>query len=43
MAKPFRADFAKVGYLTPPRWSYRNHWWVSHNPSPPTARAASTA
>ncbi len=27
-----RAKFAKAGYATLPGWSYRNMWWVSHNP-----------
>ena len=24
--------FAKAGYTTLSGWSYRNMWWVSHNP-----------
>lgn len=28
-----RELFAKAGYKTLPGWSYRNMWWVSHNPS----------
>jgi CubicO group peptidase (beta-lactamase class C family) len=27
-----RAKFAPAGYKTLPGWSYRNMWWVSHNP-----------
>ena len=27
-----RAQFARAGYQTLPGWSYRNMWWVSHNP-----------
>ena len=27
-----RALFAKAGYQLLPGWSYRNMWWVSHNP-----------
>lgn len=27
-----RDDFAKAGYTLLPGWSYRNMWWVSHNP-----------
>ena len=27
-----RAQFAKAGYALLPGWSYRNMWWVSHNP-----------
>ncbi|WP_294260308.1 serine hydrolase [uncultured Comamonas sp.] len=27
------AKFAKAGYATLPGWSYRNMWWVSHNPN----------
>lgn len=27
-----RAQFAKAGYQLLPGWSYRNMWWVSHNP-----------
>ncbi|MDH6591713.1 CubicO group peptidase (beta-lactamase class C family) [Variovorax sp. TBS-050B] len=27
-----RAKFAKGGYALLPGWSYRNMWWVSHNP-----------
>ncbi|PIF75406.1 hypothetical protein CLU95_2553 [Variovorax sp. 54] len=26
------AKFAKAGYALLPGWSYRNMWWVSHNP-----------
>lgn len=26
------AQFAPAGYTTLPGWSYRNMWWVSHNP-----------
>jgi CubicO group peptidase (beta-lactamase class C family) len=26
------AKFAPAGYATLPGWSYRNQWWVSHNP-----------
>jgi len=26
------ARFAPAGYVTLPGWSYRNMWWVSHNP-----------
>jgi len=26
------ADFAKAGYTQLPGWSYRNMWWVTHNP-----------
>ena len=26
------AHFAQAGYVTLPGWSYRNMWWVSHNP-----------
>jgi CubicO group peptidase (beta-lactamase class C family) len=28
-----RDKFAKAGYKTLPGWSYRNMWWVSHNPN----------
>ena len=28
-----KAEFAKAGYATLPGWSYRNMWWVSHNPN----------
>lgn len=27
------AQFVKAGYATLPGWSYRNMWWVSHNPN----------
>ncbi|MDH1255341.1 beta-lactamase family protein [Comamonas thiooxydans] len=27
------AKFVKAGYATLPGWSYRNMWWVSHNPN----------
>ena len=27
-----KAQFSKAGYATLPGWSYRNMWWVSHNP-----------
>ena len=27
-----KAAFAKAGYSQLPGWSYRNMWWVSHNP-----------
>jgi hypothetical protein len=27
-----RAAFAKADYPTLPGWSYRNQWWISHNP-----------
>ena len=27
-----KVQFAKAGYATLPGWSYRNMWWVSHNP-----------
>lgn len=27
------AQFVKAGYTTLPGWSYRNMWWVSHNPN----------
>lgn len=27
-----RADFAKAGYGLLPGWSYRDMWWVTHNP-----------
>ena len=27
-----RTDFAGAGYAMLPGWSYRNQWWVSHNP-----------
>ena len=27
------AQFVKAGYSTLPGWSYRNMWWVSHNPN----------
>ncbi len=27
-----RANFAKAGYSLLPGWSYRNMWWVTHNP-----------
>lgn len=26
------ADFAQAGYTQLPGWSYRNMWWVTHNP-----------
>jgi len=26
------AHFAQAGYLTLPGWTYRDMWWVSHNP-----------
>ena len=29
---PTARYFAKAGYKTLPGWSYRNMWWVSHNP-----------
>jgi CubicO group peptidase (beta-lactamase class C family) len=28
-----REVFAKAGYKSLPGWSYRNMWWVSHNPN----------
>ena len=27
-----KAAFAKAGYALLPGWSYRNMWWVTHNP-----------
>jgi CubicO group peptidase (beta-lactamase class C family) len=27
-----KAAFAKAGYTMLPGWSYRNMWWVTHNP-----------
>lgn len=27
-----KANFAKAGYSLLPGWSYRNMWWVTHNP-----------
>lgn len=27
-----KVQFAKAGYATLPGWSYRNMWWISHNP-----------
>lgn len=27
-----KANFAKAGYQLLPGWSYRNMWWVTHNP-----------
>ena len=27
-----QSHFAKAGYADLPGWSYRNQWWVTHNP-----------